>query len=300
MKGGRVMESIKVLWMNNGDDSLSHFIDDAKDYDIDIDVCRSMKECYGKLNANIDKWNAIIVNADCRLDFEKPKISNLPTAIKELRKKCGDIPRFVALDKEKPNFNDKTRLEVLDSGENEEYYLLQPSAASLFEAIKNKVFNNPEAVVKRKYAILCGFCSSPHLVPLLQVLEGNRQIMPATAVPNECRKLLEWTQKNSLFTGRKLPVSIKDHLNWPVRKDNGKTCETYDELTLNNFSKAINRTTYIPEYVKRSFHHCCEITQDGSHHNEIDDLLSREKVPYVNKSLIYNLLNILHWCAMQN
>ena len=123
MNGGKVMENIKALWMNNGDESLLHFIDEAKPYGIDINTCRSMKECYVKLGAKTDKWEAIIFNANCRLEEEKPKISNIDKPVKRLRTAYPYIPRFVVINKEKVNYNERIHLKVLE--DNEEYYLLK-------------------------------------------------------------------------------------------------------------------------------------------------------------------------------
>lgn len=272
--------------MNNGDESLLRYVDSAPLQGIDINTCSSMAECIQCISGIENKWDVVMINVTYKTNKGIDRLNSIEELFWDrVKEKC--LSCFIVTDKKKFN-------PVLESVlRSRAHFCFLKNKEELFKQIKRA----PEANLQKKYPVVCDFCSSPHLISLLQVLEGNNQVMPPTAIPNECRKLLEWTQVNSLFFGKKLPISIKDHLDWPVNKKTGKNCETYDELTLNDFSKALSKTNYVPEYVKRSFHHCCEITQDGSHLNEIDDLLAKGEVPYVNNSLIYNLLNILYWCA---
>lgn len=290
------MDSIKVLWMNNGDESLLQYLSDASDCGIAIVTCSTVAECTKEIDNHDNKWDVVMIQEGyktiIRKRGEKKEIyklnSNSLTPFFWHSMEENNISCLIVTDNERLNGLTKFTLKNYASG----FHLLSRKE-ELFKAIKKA----PETNLRKKYSVICDFCSDSHLVPLLKMLEGNNHIMPATAIPNECRKLLEWIQQNSLFCGKKLPISIKDYLRWPVNKKTKESCETYDELTLNDFSKAVDKTNYVPEYVKRSFHHCCEITQDGSHLLEIDNLLSKGQAPYVNNSLIYNMLNILYWCA---
>ena len=290
------MDSIKVLWMNNGDESFQQYLSDASDFGITIVSCSNIAECEKEIDNHNNKWDVVMIQEGYKVIIEKKgekkEIYKLNLLTPDFWKSIKDnfISCFIVTENERFHPTAKFSLKNFASG-----FVLLNRKEKLFEVIKKA----PETNIQKKYSAICDFCSDPHLVPMLQILEGNNHIMPATAIPNECRKLLEWIQQNSLFCGKKLPKSIKESLHSPENRKTKKTCETYDELTLTDFSKAIDRTNYVPEYVKRSFHHCCEISQDGSHRLEIDSLLSRGQAPYVNNSLIYNLLNILHWCATQ-
>ena len=280
------MDKINVLWMNNGDESLVRFVEGATNFNIDISTCSSMAACMESIDDACNNWDVVMINETYQGKKGKRHLNSIEENFKEKTKaKC--ISCFIVTDKE--SFNPMIKFSL--KSYTQEFYSLRKK-----EELFRNIIAAPESNLRKKYSEICTFCTDSHLIPLLQVLEGYKQIMPPTTIPNECRKLLEWVQKNSIFTGRKLPKSIKDYLDRPVKKDK-TTCETYDDLSLNDFSKAVDKTNYVPEYVKRSFHHCCNITQEGSHLLEIDDLLSKGMVPYVNQSLIYNLLNILHWCA---
>ena len=182
-----------------------------------------------------------------------------------------------------------------------EFYLLNDSE-KLISRIKEEVNGLPERKVKNKYETVCKFCSSPRLIKLLTKLEENDKVIQSdTTVPNECRKMLEWIRDETFFRDMNLPQDVVKKINKRVQSSS-IDASRYGELGLNQFSNAIDCTnsSIIPEYVKRSFHLCCSITQPASHNTTIDQLIGFNQAPYVNKSLIINLLNIIYWCATYN
>ena len=52
----------------------------------------------------------------------------------------------------------------------------------------------------------------------------------------------------------------------------------------------------IPVYIQRAIHSCVEITNPGSHRSKTDADVRDNKAPYLVRSLIYNMLDILYWC----
>ena len=79
--------------------------------------------------------------------------------------------------------------------------------------------------------------------------------------------------------------------------------DTKEKLSLNNFSVYIGKDSTIPEYIQRSFHALVRVVQDGSHSNtvqtanrmEVDIDVSNLKAPYLLRSCLYELCNILIW-----
>lgn len=298
MKGGYVMENIKVLWMNNGDESLLHFIEDGKSHGLDIFTCRNITECFIKLNSNIASWEAIIINADCRIREEKPKIGNLSNAIKRLRTNYRDIPRFVAVNDEKLTYNVRTRLkDILE--EEEEYGLLQPSASSLFESIRTKVDNTPEAIVRKRHSKVLRFLPEARdkLVRLLIKLESH-DITCDSDIPNVCRKILEKLQKSELFNNVYISNGIYEGLKNKHKNDGDYKFATdvYNKLSPTDFSYAFGLAQNVPLHVKRSIFACTSIVNPGSHDSKTDILIEQGKAPYATRALIYELLNVLYWC----
>ena len=301
MRGGYVMDKIKVLWMNNGDEDLNVISKDACCVGICLQTCLNMGDFRKHLsNGNFKEWQAVMVNADYKLYVKREKkyirkVNNLDDDIRQIIRENG-IPCFVVTDNDKVN----PAVKLAFKSFTKEFFLLQNSKY-LFERIKSEVNEAPEMIIRKKYARICNYCTEYRLIKLLLKLEGNDDAIQAdTTVPNECRKMLEWVKGETFFKSKNLSEHVIDRVEKRTRTH--IEALTYGELDLNQFSNAIDCTNseVIPEYVKRSFHHCCNITQPASHHTAIDQLIGLNKVPYVNKSLIFDLLNIIYWCANQN
>ena len=56
------------------------------------------------------------------------------------------------------------------------------------------------------------------------------------------------------------------------------------------------REELIPVYIHRAIHTCVDITNSGSHRAKPDEHVKDGKAPYLIRSLIYNMLDILYWC----
>jgi|GEM_PF-1925221 len=77
------------------------------------------------------------------------------------------------------------------------------------------------------------------------------------------------------------------------------------DITLNNLSRFISEDDEIPEYVKRSFHSLVRVTQDGSHSKsvqstnrmDVDYDVKNQKCPYLLRSSLFELCNILIWMS---
>lgn len=74
-----------------------------------------------------------------------------------------------------------------------------------------------------------------------------------------------------------------------------------DLTALNTISRDyINKEEKCPEYIKRSFHSIVSITQEGSHgETTIDVDVSIGQAPYLLRSCLYELLNIIIWMKDQ-
>ena len=276
MRGMYAMDKIKVLWMNNGDESLLEYIELGKNYQIDITPCKCMTDCRHLLNDLCAKWDAVILNAKINdLPKEKPSVYKLNQAYNDVSKY---VPCFVVIPNE--HINKASLLNSIPKGER--YYNLEEEHKDLFDAIFIKVSNNPMNRVLEKYADVCRFCNHVNLPKLLIELESDEQkLQTDNSVPNLCRDLLEWLEKSPIFN--------RYHMNYKAISSKLEE-KRRDEL-------AKYKETSIPPHLTRSFHFCCEVTNDGSHNLITKGLIASGKVPYLNKSLILNLLNVFYWCA---
>jgi len=71
--------------------------------------------------------------------------------------------------------------------------------------------------------------------------------------------------------------------------------ETKEEISLNNLSRYIGNDKNVPVYIQRAFHTVTSVTQNGSHRSEADFDVSWSRAPYLLRSCLYELCNILIW-----
>ena len=286
------MDKIKVLWMNNGDESLQVFVEMGKDHHMSISTCQCMTDCLHKLDDVNTRWDAVILNAEVKMTSpnDKPSAINLIRATSGVKER--NIPWFIVTSKEIKN---KAMVMGVLS-EHERPYNITVEPELLFDAIRIKVSNNPIMVVRKKYADVCGFC--PNVENLLVKLEYE-DIQADVTILNECRKILEWIKDNTLLSDMSISDDIIRELVNHYKKNNKRLpyTETYGKLSLNDFSYAIGRSGNVPIFVQRCLFACVSTANPGSHNTDIDNTIRNSNAPYVTKTLIYDLLNILHWCA---
>ena len=278
------MDKIKVLWMNNGDEELLQYVEFGKIYSLDITTCNCMTDCRHYLDDRNVYWDAVMLNAEIKISPNgKPSVNYLYQAADDIKERKV-LSWFIVTTKE---FKNKAAvMGVLPP--KERFYNIKTEYRNLFEVIRIKVNSNPKNFVLKKYADVCSFCNHPDLKRMLEELEfSEKDLESDTSIPNTCRGILEWLETSTVF--KKYSFSYK-------RISQELENKRKREVEQNIKNKASEIT--IPPHITRSFHFCCEVTNDGSHEMLLTKKLIREdEAPYLNKSLILNLLNILRWCA---
>lgn len=293
------MNKIKVLWMNNGDESLMTFVQNTDLHNLDITTCKNMKECRRRL---LEDWDAIIMNSAPRLENEIPKTQNLRTAYIQIIK-ITNAPIFIVTANEE--FNEVTKHEAISLSENR-FYELQKSSSELYEAIKVEIVNDEDYHIHLEYEKIIDFYkeidegkSDAHLMYLLRNLHKD-DLYKNPLIPTNVRLVLDKVMTFLTNKGILKETSFNG--------SNLAECGT--EL-------GDRKRTDIPPHIKRFVHSCIIIANNGSHQilkeekdnyfrKRIGDPLSvqkqiiNHKAPYLNKALIYDLLNILYWCANLN
>ncbi len=277
------MDKIKVLWMNNGEDDVYSVIPDAIEYGIEIETCTNFTTCRRLLSSDNERkvqYDAVLVNASCQMLSERPKIDNLSIALDWMKRVCPRIPWFVINSETSLDRRDKGNLTKTLKPYSGSLYSIQESKLKLelFDGIHEKTYFLPH----RRFAKELGICREQERDSLLNLLwklhKRDNEIEKDHTIPTDCRKVLEGIRNSARSGIIHIPSISKP------------------ENELNMFSKQIDASgSIIPEYVKRSFHRCCTVSQDGSHTLETDRLIKEGKAPYLTKSLIFDLLNILNW-----
>lgn len=276
------MENIKVLWMNNGEEATIPYVAAALDYHIQIETYKTWAICRDVLSRNSTQnknvFEAIILNAHCKtLDNQVPNVLNLGLAIKWLERNCKRLPYYVVNTNKALGKADSKLLKISLGSKNKCYSLKEP-INELFECIYDEVINLPHRKYEKEIAI-CREQERESLLSLLwKIRQDSKDLECDHTIPNECRKVIEGIRNNFNDGVINIPSIFQ-----PVP-------------ALDSFSTSIGSAKEgIPEYIKRSFHTCCRVSQEGSHILETDKLIKEGKAPFLTRTLIFDLLNILNW-----
>lgn len=287
--------------MNNGVDSLLSFIEGTPLKKLLITTCRNMKECRQRLaNHNKEAWEAIILDAVPKMDnISEPTTKNLGIAFLQVKSEFGPPVFIVANNKEELNDREIYAAECISGNR---FYMLQDSTQLLYNEIVKVVGDNEEAIIRRKYEAIYDFYMSINdsdelLIKLLKGLESDI-LYKDPSIPGIVRLILD---------GIMIYLNNENILPIKFTGSNLAKCSTW---LGDKYGEAKD---IVPIHVQRSFHSCVEIANNGDHQipkeSEYDyekrisnplyvqKQISDCKAPYLNKALIYDLLNILYWCA---
>lgn len=268
---------LNVLWVD--DMPTEDFMNEAYKNGLSITSAMSVKTGMARLNDKSKLWDAIILDANCKItddEQEQPTLKALKEAIAQLVHMRTDIPWFVYTG---GDYEGVEHLEYMIRERDYDdrlYYEKPKQRYELFENIKKAVADRALFAVKQKYASVCSFYKDSNLLDLL--LESDEDGFDSdTSVPNRVRQIIEWVMR--YFDGHGL-------LTIPFTGTNIAKCS----LSLSEIPQIV------PIHVARSMHFCVEVCNNGSHSDEIAANIVSGDAPYLNRSLILNLLNILHWC----
>ncbi len=71
--------------------------------------------------------------------------------------------------------------------------------------------------------------------------------------------------------------------------------DKYKEKSLNNLSIYIGHDENVPVYIQRAFHTAVQVTQNGSHLLSVESDVSGGRAPYLLRSCLFELFNIILW-----
>lgn len=268
---------LNVLWVD--DMPTNEFLDEAFEYGLSITSAKSVNTGLSLLKDKSAVWDAIILDANCKItedEQEQPSLKALKAAINQLVHMRTEIPWFVYTG---GDYEGVEHLEYMIKErpyDDRLYYEKPKQRYELYDNIKKAVNDSEAYLVRQKYADVCNFYKDYDLVKLL--MEYNSDDFDTdTSVPNRVRQIIEWIMRYLEGKGL-LPI--------PFTGANIARCS----VVLGEIHQLV------PIQVARSLHFCVDICNDGSHDMEVSANIVSGDAPYLNKSLILNLLNILQWC----
>lgn len=300
---------IKVLWIDDEYKSQFPFISLAEQEGIDITPCESSEEGMMELNNNLELYHAVIL--DAKVKNEKDDRDTNLRGLKNSRDQLNVInetrylPYFIYTGQ--PDYQNSSMFR--DS--YGEFYTKPNDQDKLLSDIIDRVVNSKEYVIQRKYAHVLKICDEKYigkenferLLKIFKYLEGpddyNEDIY------NIIRKIVEASLKCVTNYGI-LPnafINVKNEINltWPAFFLQGKKVNLPGGTIISSKMK-------FPIMLGLDLYHLKDISNMGSHDDsvklitdksrdevqkELDDYLALIERPYIIKSLIYKLLDVL-------
>lgn len=272
---------LEVLWID--DEPTEAFKDEAFEEGINITNCVCLNDGISLLKDNCKIWDAIILDANCKITGNEvePDIEALIKAVKYLLKNNVTIPWFVYTAKSM-DWSDELRKYINDDDriwDDRDFYHKPSQRYELFANIKKAVEQNEVYKIRHRYADLFSWLKSPiyeEVLSILQIVENGDKTN--ADIFNKVRKILDWIM-TELNTYGLLTIEFNG--------TNLNECSRF--LASNELQE------YIPQYIQRQIHSCSAIANEGSHRRVSDEDVKSGKAPYLIRSTVFELLNILVW-----
>ena len=241
------------------------------------------KDGIDELKAHINNWDGIIVDVKClwASDNEVDRVENFHKIKEELLtlKSKRPIPIFV-YSGQPDILSDESFKKSLNG---RKLYRKNLDEEDLLSDIKLEADKLIEVQIRHKYLDILGDLPSDittELIGALSFVENN--VVDDPDVFNKLRKVIEWVMEQLNEYGL-LAVQFNGA--------NVSACSLY--LGKKELAE------YVPIHIQRSLHSCVEICNNGSHRNQIHDTVQNGQVPFLIRSTVFELLNILNWyCSL--
>lgn len=272
------MNKYKILWIDDQYELLSELMERCEVINgFEITKCRFAKEGMKTFENHLEEWSAVVLDAKVLMESlnEVPNLTGLRYCrdrINELKPRRY-VPMFV--------FTGQPDLISNELFENmvDKYYSKGDDDDQLIEDIIFAADQQEETQIIHKHqTVFDAWPESKHdLLRILKVLEKE-----------------DWQNNSVLNDIRKIMSDVMFRLN-----DRGLCTEIHDGSNLNACSRMLCQPymeTIIPVYIQRAIHTCVAVTNPGSHRTKTDLDVKDGRAPYLIRSLIYNMLDILYWC----
>ena len=276
------MNKYKILWIDDQYELLSELMERCEVMNgFEITKCRFAKEGMKTFEKHLEEWSAVVLDAKVLMESlnEVPNLSGLRYCrdrINELKPRRY-VPMFV--------FTGQPDLISNEMFENmvDKYYSKGDDDDQLIEDIISAADQQEETQIIHKHqTVFDAWPESKHdLLRILKVLENED--WQNNSVLNDIRKIMSDVM-NKLYVRGFCSV-----------KHDGSNFGACSRVLGERYMEEI-----IPVYVQRCIHSLVDVTNPGSHRTKIDSDVASGKAPYLIRTLIYEMLNVLCWGKVLN
>lgn len=278
------MSKYRILWIDDKWEDMISFkeVCELPENGFEVVTSTNAEEGMEKFEKHLEEWSGVILDAKV---FKSPasqvdKLDGLTYSIKKIHELAHIryVPYYIFTGQ--PDLASGTAFAEEHEGQ---YYEKDKDEDRLIQDIKKNADVMYETQIRHKYQIVFDtWPESEHdLMRILKALENE-----------------EW-QNNSLLNDiRKIMSDVVSRL-----YERGFCSVKHDGSNLAACSYALGQRymeELIPVHVQRCIHSLVEVTNPGSHRTEIDSDVASGKAPYLIRTLIYEMLNVLCWGKVLN
>lgn len=274
------MSKYKILWIDDKWEELDSFKDvcELPKHGFEIIPCKYSEDGMKLFEEQLEEWSGVILDAKVLMNKEEKldQLKGLTYSLRRIHELSHKryVPYYIFTGQ--PDTASGT---AFAEEHYEHYYEKDRDEDKLIADIKYNALNLKETQIRHKYPeVFDQWPQSSHdLLRILKVLEDE-----------------DWQNNSVLNDIRKIMDDVFAKL-----YDVGICSVVPNGTNLNECSVMVGKPfmqLIIPVYIQKSLHSCVAITNPGSHRTETDKDVAIGRSPYLIRSLIYEMLNILYWC----
>ena len=270
-----------ILWIDDEWESMTSFKKNCLfEYKMELHPFKTQKEGLDAFASNPTFWEAIILDAKVldENDNEVPDIKSLYKAVARLQTEFKDVPYFISTGQ--PDYISTEMFEAYcQTTYSRRYYEKATDDEQLCLDIIKAIEEKSQRQIKNKYPEIFSWLPEEmygEILELLTVVETSDN--KNASVFNNVRKVLDW-----------LMTELSEYGILAINLTGSNLNECSKFLANNDLQE------YVPQYIQRQIHSCCTIANEGSHRLVSDEDVRTGNAPFLLRSTIFELLNIMMW-----
>jgi len=274
------MSKYKILWIDDKWEDMVSFkeVCELPENGFEVVACTNAVEGMKIFEKYLEDWSGVILDAKVLMDKDSQvdKLDGLTYSTRRILELSHKryVPDYIFTGQ--PDTASGT---AFAEEHKHNYYEKDKDEDRLISDIKkNAELLLETQIVHRHQVVFDTWPESRHdLIRILKILEDE-----------------EWQNNSVLNDVRKIMNDVMTRLH-----ERGFCSIQHDGSNLAECSRILGQRymeEIIPVYIQRAIHSCVEITNPGSHRSKTDFDVRDNKAPYLVRSLIYNMLDILYWC----
>lgn len=274
------MSRYKVLWIDDQWEDFISFKERCEEPENDFEmVCATNSEQGMKIfEDHLEEWSGVILDAKVFVSSksEVDRLKGMQNSIEKINelKSQREVPYYIFTGQP-----DLISSSIFAEQYEGRYFEKDRDEEKLIAAIKQNADKliNTQIIHKHQAVFDCWPERTKDLLEILKALE--KQSWNDRVLFNAIRLMMEDVMERLCQCGY---------------------CNVdFNNSNLNECSRMLGKpdmSGIIPVYIQRDIYLCVSVTNDASHRLKVDSDIRNNLAPYLLRSIIYSMLDILYWC----